>query len=474
MRRAVPAEPPTAAPSTAEGAAGTYPATTTHFWLWTSGFAVLAFALRLTFALSVPDRLIVGDALYYHELGNLLADGKGFINPYLWIAQQREVISAFHPPLFSLLLAGGSLVGGPSVVSHEVVASLIGSGTCIAVALLGREIGGPRVGVIASGIAAVYPQRLVVDALIYSEGLAAALTALTLLLVYRLQRRRTLPVAAACGVSLGLAALTRFEVLLLAPLLIIPGILLLRDESWCRRAKLLVITGLAAVVVVAPWAIYNTMRFDRPVVASTNGDAVIFFSNCRSTYYDAAYVGSWDTTCGLEGGRTAIRCDWFDDGSHPECGDEAERSASLRDRGLRYLRNHPARFVAVVAPARIARAWDVYRPFDNASASIRVLNRHRTLTNLGVWVYWLVFVAAILGVLTIRQRGTVRLWPLISPAIAVTVVAVYAYGTMRFRATIEPSLFVLSAVALDERMRRVRAGRRSTPRRSHGASHPSG
>src|SRR5207302_11128702 len=93
------------------------------------------------------------------------------------------------------------------------------SATVLLVGLLGREIAGNRVGILAAAIAAVYPNLWVNDGLIMSETLTALTVVSAMLLAYRLTRRPRPATAVGLGVVCGLATLPRAELVLLAPLL---------------------------------------------------------------------------------------------------------------------------------------------------------------------------------------------------------------------------------------------------------------
>ena len=76
---------------------------------------------------------VVGDAYYYHAGANLLADGKGYLDPYGY-AQHHELPGAAHPPLYLTYLAVASVVGARSVLSHQMWTVLLGTATIVAVA----------------------------------------------------------------------------------------------------------------------------------------------------------------------------------------------------------------------------------------------------------------------------------------------------------------------------------------------------
>ena len=116
---------------------------------------VLATITRLGQALRLPAQVLGGDPSFYHGQANLLAAGHGFADPSVWLFRHRAVATAFHPPLWPMVLSISSFLGGTSVTTHKVVASLVGAGAAVAIGLLGRELAGPRVGLLAATIAAV-------------------------------------------------------------------------------------------------------------------------------------------------------------------------------------------------------------------------------------------------------------------------------------------------------------------------------
>jgi biotin transporter BioY len=62
-------------------------------------------------------------------------------------------------------------------------------------------------------------------------------------------------------------------------------------------------------------------------------------------------------------------------------------------------------------------------------------------------MYYPLLVAAVAGWVVMRRRRR-RSWPLLVPALIVTIASVATYGQTRFRVPAEPSLVVLAAVAI--------------------------
>jgi 4-amino-4-deoxy-L-arabinose transferase-like glycosyltransferase len=94
--------------------------------------------------------------------------------------------------------------------------------------LAGRRIAGERVGLIVAAMAAFSPNLFYFDAMVVSETLVVATTALLLLTAYRWWDRPTTANAVVFGLVVGLAALVRSEALLLGPLIALPLL-------WWRR-----------------------------------------------------------------------------------------------------------------------------------------------------------------------------------------------------------------------------------------------
>ncbi len=152
------------------------PESTRWFW-WALGAVVIGgLTIRLVYVfVSRQHYDFGGDAYFYHAGANVLADGKGFTSPFY---PHRVVQAAEHPPLYVMFLAIPSALGFQSVLAHLVWSSILGAGTIVLVGLIGRQVVGPRVGVVAAVLAAVYPNVWVPDTSLMAETLAMSATAL--------------------------------------------------------------------------------------------------------------------------------------------------------------------------------------------------------------------------------------------------------------------------------------------------------
>ena len=394
-----------------------------------------AFTVRLFTTVGVaPARTDAGDPFYYHAQANILAAGHGFLEPLNWVANQREIATALHGPLYSLYLSFFSRLGATTYIDHKLASCLVGTAAVLVIALIARHVAGPKAMLIAGGLAATYANLWIIDGILYSEGLFMLLVALTILLVYRWKDRPTLPGAAMTGGLIALAALVRGEALLLLPLLVLPWMGFDRRLTTKARVLMPAAALVAALAVLAPWQIRNAVRFDATVPLSTNASELQVYSNCDDTYH-GKFLGYWLFDC-----QQRIR---EKQGEPP--GDEAQKARYWQKVGFDYARGHLSRLPVVVA-ARVGRQWEVFRPLQNAELS-SIEGRPLWVSRLGLVQYWAMMPFAVAGVVILRRRK-VRLLPLLVQVVVVTVTAAYAYGTIRFRTPAEISLVVLAAVGL--------------------------
>ncbi len=138
----------------------------------------VALAIRLIWALVVMgDDPVTGDGNQFRLLAELLADHGRYIEPLV----DTEIPTAEKPPLWPFLLALPAELGLATVTGIRVLACLLGAATVAVIGLLGRRVGGDRVGLVAAGLAAVYPALFALDSTLRSESLYALLIACTLL-----------------------------------------------------------------------------------------------------------------------------------------------------------------------------------------------------------------------------------------------------------------------------------------------------
>ena len=443
------ATPPLAAPSTAHW--------TRQFRWRLAAVTALGAAWRLGYLWVVKrnQQLLLNDSLYYSIQAGLNSEGSWF----------KDALTgqpgAEHGMLTSLYLTPWSLGDGDNVFRQRFAMTVCGIVTVALIGVAARRLvalgaatsarTADRVGLVAAGIAAVYPNLWINDSVVMSESLALMLVAASLVVALDHHRNPTLRSGIWLGLLTGLGTLTRSEIALCIPLFALLSAIVSRRRrrpAWPALAVLAV--GLATLV---PWSVYNAGRFREPVLLSTNDGNTLLGANCDETYYRD--IGGWDITClgPLEMGAL---------GHEPGAPDASERSKVRRTVAVEYIKDHLDR-LPVVTLARLGRLVDVYG-FDSLIHLDVGEEKAEWAAWAGIVCWWLLAILAVLGWWRLgRTAGRARWW-LMVPVAAVLATTVLFYGAHRIRAPAEPTVVLLAAVAvvwLFEQRGRAPAARRS-------------
>lgn len=397
------------------------------WYVWLAAIVAVGLAVRLGYVIwwAVPDE--GGDAAYYHVGANLLADGRGFLHPLTLGWEFREVPGADHPPAYIVYLAAGSKLGLRTLFEHQVWSCFLGAATVALVGFIGRRIAGGRAGLVAAGLAAVFPNLWMPDGWVMSETTAIFATVLVIAAAYRCWDDPR-PMTAACvGVAVGIAALSRSELVLLGPLIAVP-LFWFRRRHARRPIGSLLLAGGAAVLVMAPWVLYNMSRFDELVLLSRQSSSTMAASWCAETFYGPR-VGYKSYDC-LAAGTT---------GDTP-----AEQNANAADAWRTYARDHLSRY-PVVAAARVGRVWGLFRPVQQVELETWPdTSPEEPPTWVAFAMTWVMLALAPVGAWRLRRRGT-PIFPLLAPIIAVTASVALTFGQLRYRFPADPALILLVA-----------------------------
>ncbi len=370
------------------------------------------FGIRLAFIATAAPEKLGGDAIYYHEGAKLLADGKGYMEPFRYLfggketvtlpsGEVKEVITpkgheeptAGHPPVYVTYLGAVSLLGFDTVRDHQVASAVVGAASIVLAGLLGRSLLGNRTGLILAGLTAVYANIWINDGLVLSETVALFFAFLSSLVGLRFWRDPSLRNGVWFALAAGLAALSRAELVLFLPVVVIVS-LLRAHLPWRTLVARTAIIGAIACAVLAPWVIRNLIVFEEPVLLSNGAGTVAVQANCDATYY-GPYPGFWNLDCGSPQPY----------GPNGELLDESQRDVVVRERATEYISNHKTRLVTFVIPARVGRMVGLYQPLDQVRLDIDE-GRPAFAAWLGFWQYVVLAPMAVAGaVIQWRRRG---------------------------------------------------------------------
>jgi 4-amino-4-deoxy-L-arabinose transferase-like glycosyltransferase len=248
-----------------------------------AGIAAAGFLLRLAAVLWIPTQPTSDFWGYYHRALNLAAHGS-----YDAVLGRAD---ASHPPLYALLLAPVFFVApkGAALLAGKILNCVLGAWAIALAGLLTRSLWGERAGTIAAALLAFFPRAILMPCLLASENLYSPLAFLFVLLVLEGARARPAwRIAAASGVVIGLAALTRTVAYPMAGLWLLAALVSRKKPRTAIAETLLVL--LLEHAVMLPWGLRNQARLGRFTILNTAGGYGLFVgNNPRATgdWYDA-------------------------------------------------------------------------------------------------------------------------------------------------------------------------------------------
>lgn len=418
------------------------------FWIGLGIIAVIALAIRVAFvAIRQSGVKLAGDAAYYFLQARAVANGHGFVDPFLFEGPGLIRPGADHPPGFVLLLVFLHKIGITSENGQRYALCVLGTVTVVLVGVLGRKLFGNRFGLIVATLAAVYPQIWINDGMLMSETLYVFSLVVALYFVYDIWQSPSWRGLVGATLALAVASFTRPESVLLFVLLLVPVVLGRRELPWQRRVLMIGASAVLAGAVFAPWVAYNLRRFDEPVFLSTGLGQTLLVANCEGTY-SGQFLGWYNAACLF--------------GEVPEGSVGVDRSVSdlvYRDQAMVFMRAHKGELPKVIL-AREGRMWTVWRVDQMAKLDGWIEGRGGVpLSRWAQRSYWLVALVALPGMVLWRRRG-VPMYPLIVQFGLTAFVAAITFGVTRYRAGAEISLIFFATATID----RVLTGR---PRHDH-------
>lgn len=310
--------------------------------------------------------------------------------------------------------------------------ALLGTLTVGLIGLLGSRLFGRRAGLIAMGMAAVYPPLVIVDSTLVSETLFIPLVlAATLAALEAGRAGRGWRLALVSGLLLGAAVLTRANgLLLLLPLMVLAA----RSPGRVRTAAVMVA---AVAVVLVPWTVRNAISVGAFVPLTTQTGYTL-----AGTYNDATRTRT----------STSYRAAWIDPRSQAAqyrslltdpVLDEPALDRELTRQALGYIRRHPG-YVGEVALHNLRRLSGLDRSYARASGA--AAGTAAAPAVVGAWAGLALLALAALGALTGAVRHAPRILWLVPALLATTV---FVSSAVRFRAPVDPFLLLLGALALE-------------------------
>jgi 4-amino-4-deoxy-L-arabinose transferase-like glycosyltransferase len=419
------------------------------WWVALAVVAAAALAVRVAFVLVTQVHVtLAGDAYWYHWQARLVADGRGFLNPYDFYKHGLVTQGADHPPAFIVLLTLANWVGISTDQGQRLLMCIVGTASVVVIAVVVKHLVGRRAALVAAVLAALYPNMWINDGMLMSETLYVFFVALSFLFAYRFWRRPRWGSLVGLSISIAIMALTRPESVLLFVFFLVPFVLVRRQVPWRLRLGYLAGAAGIAALLFAPWVGYNLSRYTNPVYLSSGFGQTLAVGNCNDTY-SGRFLGFYDITCLQPPNATA-----------PTEGDASVRDVVWRKIGTTYIKDHLSDLPKVIA-AREGRIWGVYRVQQQEILDWYVEGRGtHAQVQWAQWSYWALLPFAAVGVFAMRRRR-IPTSPLLAQFALVAFVAALTFGVTRYRAGAEVALVIFAAAGIELIVSWVRARVRS-------------
>jgi 4-amino-4-deoxy-L-arabinose transferase-like glycosyltransferase len=219
----------------------------------------VALVVRLLVVVTTPDFVPQGDPADYDRIGTSLASAGNY--PVTQLAEPGGQ-SAFRPPGYPLLLGAVYKVAGlQSWTAARLVGVLLGVASVLLLYLLVAKLYGDRLARWTAAIAAVAPPLVYLNGTLLSESLFIPLVlGMALCVVLQRERGGGFALAAAAGVLLGAAIVTRSNGLSLA----LPVVLGLKGAGpGLRRIAPAAVAVVCVGLALIPWTVRNESAFGR-------------------------------------------------------------------------------------------------------------------------------------------------------------------------------------------------------------------
>jgi hypothetical protein len=235
---------------------------------------------------------------------------------------------------------------------------------------------------------------------------------------------------------------------LIVPLMVVPLAVLVPGPARVDRWRGVGAGALAAMIVMAPWLVYNLTRFKEPELLSTQFGLTLSSANCDQVW-NGKFVSYFDIGCSQRIEPTL-----------PKGLDESQQDARHRRVAIRYVEDHLGE-VPRIALARVGAILGLYNPEYQITLDGVFEGRGTRWARLGMYSFYALALLSVAGAVALRRRRTVPVFPLLVPPVMVLMTVITIYASTRFRASAEVSLCLLAALAIDEVV--VRVARRRTP-----------
>lgn len=418
-----------------------------RFAAWIDGRPLTALVLLALFALAldvsalyfIPPTFNHGQTQHWWPIALSVAHGRGYVAcypEYFPFCGPANQVTAQREPVPVLLFAAVSLLTNDSLAAGAAAEILVNLAILCGVFFLARELADARTGLLAALAWSLYLPAIQLVPQVSGELPATLALTWGLYFFVRAGRTRCTGDWLLAGAWLGVGALSRSALMIVAPALALGLLLRLRHTgpaaqpslaSWTRPIALLL---LAWALVATPWAARNSLVFGQPVFGSTLAGYNLYRENyILTTDNYLRFVAS-------DEGLRAIQALITRRSDLHGTENEAQMEAIYRGEAVRIITSHPFRYAALSAYRFLMLwfNWGVVEAYGSQGARFSGLIMAQQL---------LLLLAAGAGLSMMWRRG----WPLGVTLVAVSLLCMAVISRQRFIVPVMPLTVALAALA---------------------------
>jgi tetratricopeptide (TPR) repeat protein len=383
-----------------------------------------------------------------------IVDSKEYVDDamfYLKVDFLGPTGSYFHPPFYSYFVAALFKILGPSVTAVKTFQIILDLLNLLLLFLIGRRIFSAAVGLIAAFLYAIYVPVIQFSVEILPPILLIFLLLSTILFVLKFieaggQRGKRYAWIILAGASMGLLIITLPSFMVCLPLIALWLFFNPKEIPLKRKTAWVAVFALVSLIPVGlTWA-RNTLARGESVLISHAGGINFFIGNNENVQRTVSIRP------GLEWETLLMKAY-----ENEEIKSYLDQSRYWQEKGLKFIKNHPIRWLGVFVKKTILffNAHEFPRNFDTEyfSRYSWVLRMPVLRLNLAWPLAFVSVVFFILGLLVPKRPGQVWLLLGIVVAYALSISLVFVAG--RYRLPIVPLILVMAAAALNHGFRIV-------------------
>lgn len=232
-------------------------------------FLILSFVFRIIHLESIKEN----DPTFYN-----LPYGTDMVT---YDTQAQDIIKGKHPtpyyygPLYSYFLAIIYVIFGHNLYIARLIQMILGVFTLFFIFRIGDLVFGRKVAIIALILGTCYDMFILHEGLLLLEALNCFLNTLSLYFLLKIEKEPNLRFFILGGLSLGLASLTRANILLFLPFIFLWMIIVFKKKAIYK----FILLSLFTFIFISPATIMNYIKTGKFILISTNGPINLWIGN---------------------------------------------------------------------------------------------------------------------------------------------------------------------------------------------------